>query len=134
MRDGETILFTPTVAAQRRLATVLAWAQEELARPEGDPEKVVKRVEQSLEREAPSLMSKVAKFLRSEELKGATPLAALLVSILLLLVSLRPQEQGVSAEDLERILDETVRSVQEERRTEPTLPPVPPAPGPEQAP
>lgn len=117
---GAETVYTPTLAARRRLETVLAWAQTELSKPEPDVEKVAARVGVQIEKDAPKLYERIKTVLSLPALMGAATLAALLVAILTPLVS----DQGISAEDLQRILEETTRNVQPSQESPEPAPPI----------
>lgn len=100
--SGRDTIYTPTPAERARLQTILAWAQEEITKPSVDPGRVAHRLEQGLERNAPSLLDRFRSLLRSKELQGAGVLLALLMGIISTIVA---GNSGISADDLERILD-----------------------------
>lgn len=106
MRDtaGLDTIYRPTLAAQRRLQTVFQWAERELSRPDPDADRVAARVERALEKDAPGVLARVKSFLGSPVTMGAMTLATLLISVIALVSSSR--SEGISAEDLERLVRE----------------------------
>jgi hypothetical protein len=113
----------------------LRWAEQELAKPEPDEDRAVRVLEATIERAVPDGRSFLEHF-RGKTSMAAAAWLACLIALVTLLVSVTAN-QGINPEDLERILDETVRSAQNEQPreapAEPTESP-PPQPSPESIP
>jgi len=125
--DGSTNARLVLTASQlRRLAQSLEWARQELANPTPDEEHAVRVLEKTIEVQAPQVKAWLDRFKGSTSMATATWLGALM-TVLTLLLQIFGTDQGVSGDELERILDETVRAIHSEQSTEaPVTPPRPP--------
>lgn len=95
-----TTLYRPTPASRRRLQMALRWAQIELAKPGATEERIAARLEAQLEREAPE----VAKTFRGWVSKNAGNFIGI-AGLLIALLSLYVTSQGITAQQMEEILD-----------------------------
>lgn len=104
-----------------RLRQSLAWAHKELAKPDPDLHRTARVLEKTVEANAPQAKRWLDRFQSTTSMALAAWVGAL-AGVIAALVSLTPN-QGVSADDLERILDETVRAVRSEQApAEPVTP------------
>lgn len=110
MMDGEYIardsahlstLYTPTELARRRLETVLGWALAELQKPEPDEERVSKAIQAQLEKASPLLFERLRLWWGSQANANAAAWVGILVAILIAITS----NSGISADQLEQILE-----------------------------
>jgi hypothetical protein len=127
MQNGRlSVTLHPTPAQARRLRQTLMWAQSK--RAELDDERVANRIEHQIRKEVPQAATWLDS-LASKKAMGAAAWLSLLIALLSLLLS--ATDKGLSAEDVERIV-QTVQTTEHEQQapTPPTAPtPTEPRPG-----
>jgi hypothetical protein len=92
------------------LKTAAAWAQQRAADPSTDEERTVKTLEKAIEVNAPAAVGWLERA-RREFGGNLSGWVAVLMAVITLIVMFG--QQGVSADDLERILDDRIQSVPE---------------------
>lgn len=124
-----------TPSQRERLKRSLSFVQQELAKPEPDEERAVRVLEATIEANAPATQPFLAAA-RAQFRDNPSGWIGVLIALISLFVSIGAN-QGISPDQLEQILDETVRSVQNEPAPTVGEAPMPPGqspPGPEDPP
>ena len=97
-----------------KLRTTVAWAQQRAGDPTADAERTAAALEKSLERTAPAAL-RVLDALGGRRGMAAGTWLMLLITLVMLLLQVAGQSEGeISEDDVRRVVEETVRSVQEE--------------------
>ncbi|MEV7758360.1 hypothetical protein AB0O16_14530 [Microbacterium sp. NPDC089180] len=116
-------LFTPTPAEARRLRNVLIWAQAEAASDRRPAEAIAATIERTLEKDAPAVAGWLSAFKGPVSANAAAWLAVLLA----ILMWVTSGSDGLTPEDVSRIVEETVKTVQDGGSPAGGPPAIPPA-------
>ena len=120
------LIIRLTPKQRHRIETTVKWAQLRRADPTTDDEKTVRALEKTIEENVPAIRPWLEKF-RSPTSSNIAAWLAVLITILMWITN---NNSGITPEQLEQILDETVRSSQSEQSqstpAQPTGPAEPP--------
>ncbi|GAA1161980.1 zinc ribbon domain-containing protein [Microbacterium oxydans] len=120
------LIIRLTPKQRHRIDATVRWAQLRRVDPATDDEKTVRALEKTIEENVPAIQPWLEKF-RGPTSSNIAAWLAVLISILMWITS--NNSGGVTPQQLEQILDETVRSAQSEQsqstRAQPTGPAAP---------